>query len=176
MLVGTALTFKVNQFSRRIKEMSQRQINDKQAWQTVRNDYAKLFKLCQIANKYLSNTILISFTFNLYFILIQLFSSFIRTKNVVKKVYYLMSVFLVSIRITCVCVHGGHLYEEWLTIGSHLNSIPSIAYNFEAERLTQYVLTCPLVLTGNHFFNITRSLILKIAGAIVTYELVLIQF
>nr|CAI5859216.1 unnamed protein product [Callosobruchus analis] len=118
MLVGAALTFKVNQFSRRVQEMSQRQANDHQ---------------------------------------LQPF------ENVVKKVYYLLSVFLVSIRITCVCVYGGHVYEEWLKIGSYLNSIPSMAYNFEAERLTQHVLTCPLVLTGNNFFNITRGLILKVS-------------
>ncbi|CAH1965783.1 unnamed protein product [Acanthoscelides obtectus] len=163
MLVGSAVTFRVNQFCRKVQTLSQKQINDKQAWQSVRNDYSKLFKLCQTTNRHLSNTIIVSFLFNLYFILIQLFSSLKQTADVVKKAYFLLSVLFISIRIACICVFGGNVYEEWANIGCYLNSIPSEAYNAEAERLIQYVLTCPLSLTGNHFFYITRSLMLKVS-------------
>ncbi|CAH2068993.1 unnamed protein product, partial [Iphiclides podalirius] len=49
-------------------------------------------------------------------------------------------------------------------------------YNLEIERL-QYQLSKDFVaLSGIGFFFLTKSLLLQMAGAVVTYELVLIQF
>ncbi|KAJ8940987.1 hypothetical protein NQ318_011721 [Aromia moschata] len=43
-------------------------------------------------------------------------------------------------------------------------------------RFVENATTWELVLTGKNFFKITRGLVLKIAGTLVTYELVIIQF
>ncbi|XP_044751778.1 gustatory receptor for sugar taste 64f-like isoform X3 [Coccinella septempunctata] len=48
--------------------------------------------------------------------------------------------------------------------------------NQRIERFIVEVDAAPLILSGGNFFYITKGLILELAGAIVTYELVLIQF
>lgn len=46
----------------------------------------------------------------------------------------------------------------------------------EVKRFNEEVSNDTIALTGLRFFNLTRKLILSVAGTIVTYELVLIQF
>jgi gustatory receptor len=46
----------------------------------------------------------------------------------------------------------------------------------EAKRFSEEVNNDVIALSGMNFFNLTRKLVLGVAGQIVTYELVLIQF
>lgn len=46
----------------------------------------------------------------------------------------------------------------------------------EVKRFSEEVANDVIALSGMKFFNLTRRLVLSVAGTIVTYELVLIQF
>lgn len=46
----------------------------------------------------------------------------------------------------------------------------------QANRFLEEVTHSKICLTGMKFFSLTRSLIISVAGTIVTYEIVLIQF
>lgn len=46
----------------------------------------------------------------------------------------------------------------------------------EVKRFNEEVANDVIALSGMKFFNLTRKLVLSVAGTIVTYELVLIQF
>lgn len=46
----------------------------------------------------------------------------------------------------------------------------------EVKRFSEEVANDTIALSGMKFFNLTRTLVLSVAGTIVTYELVLIQF
>jgi gustatory receptor len=46
----------------------------------------------------------------------------------------------------------------------------------EVKRFNEEVANDIVALSGMKFFNLTRTLVLSVAGTIVTYELVLIQF
>lgn len=46
----------------------------------------------------------------------------------------------------------------------------------EVRRFSEHVVNDTIALSGMRFFYLTRKLILSVAGTIITYELVLIQF
>ncbi|KAJ8930496.1 hypothetical protein NQ314_016723, partial [Rhamnusium bicolor] len=96
--------------------------------------------------------------------------------NVIEKIYFFISFGLMISRFTCDCIFGSGAHDEWKNIRFALQSVQSDVYNIEIQRFMESVETMEVVLTGKNFFKITRGLILKILGGIVTYELVLIQF
>lgn len=57
-----------------------------------------------------------------------------------------------------------------------LRSIPTDGWFMETQRFSQQVQSDCIALSGKKFFFITRGIIITIAGTIVTYELVLLQF
>ncbi|KAI8430272.1 hypothetical protein MSG28_000601 [Choristoneura fumiferana] len=54
--------------------------------------------------------------------------------------------------------------------------VPSTAYCVEVQRFLDQIHGDTIALSGLQFFNVKRGLVLTIAGTIVTYELVLMQF
>ncbi|CAG9854007.1 unnamed protein product [Phyllotreta striolata] len=176
MLIGSALTFKMKQMSKKIKDSSKIKVRNLQVWKTIRQDYARLSELCHLVNERISGAIIASFLLNLYFVILQLHSSLRPIESVVEKIYFYLSFGLLLLRIFCMCTFGGAVYEEWINIRYYLNRIGTAAYNYEIDRLINHVVSWELSLTGKKFFSITRGLILQMAGAIVTYELFLIQF
>ncbi|XP_050518348.1 gustatory receptor 5a for trehalose [Diabrotica virgifera virgifera] len=176
MLMGSVLTYRLKQLSQKIKETTKVRVNDMVVWKTLRKDYIRISELCFVVNEKLSGIIICCFLMDLYFVLIQLYGSLRNMESVIEKVYFFLSFGLVLLRIFCMCIFGGAVYEEWKNIKFHLSTVDATAYNAEVERLMTHVTTCELSLSGKNFFSIYRGLMLQMAGAIVTYELVLIQF
>lgn len=57
-----------------------------------------------------------------------------------------------------------------------LRTIPNQGWFDETQRLSNQIQNDCIALSGKKFFVITRGIIITIAGTIVTYELVLLQF
>lgn len=57
-----------------------------------------------------------------------------------------------------------------------LRKVPSHLWNVETKRFFGDILSKRVALSGMQFFFLTRKLILSVAGTIITYELVLMQF
>jgi gustatory receptor len=57
-----------------------------------------------------------------------------------------------------------------------LRTIPADGWFPSTQRLSKQIQTNCIALSGKKFFFITRGIIISIAGTIVTYELVLLQF
>ena len=55
-------------------------------------------------------------------------------------------------------------------------SVPRESWCLEVKRFLEEVTIDTIALSGMKFFYLTRPLVLSVAGTIVTYELVLIQF
>ncbi|XP_060517071.1 gustatory receptor for sugar taste 64f-like [Cylas formicarius] len=176
VLISTCFTVRLKQITIKATSLSKTQVTDVYIWKNIREDYIKLSKLCDSINDHLSWFIMISYATNIYHILSQLFSSLKPKEDVFEKIYFFISFFLLIMRITSVCIFGGGVYDEKAEIAKVLTSVPSSVYNIEVERFITHLATCEMVLTGKNFFRITRNLILQIASAIVSYELVLIQF
>ncbi|XP_069673769.1 gustatory receptor for sugar taste 64f-like [Periplaneta americana] len=85
------------------------------------------------------------------------------------------------IRSPAVQGHAVNLYavniiDESLAASGVLYDVPTHSYHLEAHRLLVQMTTDTVALTGLRFFPVTRTLLLTLAGTIVTYEVVLVQF
>lgn len=57
-----------------------------------------------------------------------------------------------------------------------LRKVPNEGWLLETQRLSQQIQNASIALTGKKFFSVTRGILITIAGTILTYELVLLQF
>lgn len=149
---------------------------DKRFWRDIRQDYDRLNNLCKTTDRVLGNLILFSYANNLGFILIQLFNSLTQMDAFVEYFYFFFSFFFVIFRTVLVSVYGATIYDESKALLPILNSVSTELYNIEVQRLIVEIHIDGGVLTGHNFFRLTRGLVLNVAAAIITYELVLIQF
>ncbi|KAH1012624.1 gustatory receptor for sugar taste 64f [Dendroctonus ponderosae] len=176
IVLSIYLNFRLQQISHKLMHMSRSKVINEHSWSAIREDYVKLSRCCELMNSQLCWLIILTFFFNLYHILAQLFSSLRPLDNSFHKTYVWLSFLLLIIRVTSVCFFGGSIYDEHEHIMFILSTVPTASYNIEVERFLIHLNSAEMALTGKNFFKITRGLILKVTSAIVTYELVLIQF
>ncbi|KAK4877869.1 hypothetical protein RN001_010375 [Aquatica leii] len=178
ILLSTSLAVRFKQVAKRVETYvnSKVLVSDIVLWRNVREDYNRLGKLCKALNDALSYIVLLSFGSNLFFILVQFFHSLRPIGGTFNKIYFFYSFGFLIGRTICVSLYGAWIHDESQKPLPLLNSVSSSVYNVEIRRFILHVGIETISLTGKRFFNVTRSIILSIAGTIVTYELVLIQF
>ncbi|VEN59935.1 unnamed protein product [Callosobruchus maculatus] len=170
------LTERVGKVSDRIKELSQNLITSEDQWMAVREDYNRLECLCKTINVELGYAFLISYAGNLGGVLIQLYNTVNFEGTVIGLTYLYYSFSFVLTRILCVCFFGSNVNEAAKKSLMFVYRAPNSPYYTEIDRLIRQISRESLTLNGLNFFQIKRNLFLKIAGSIVTYELVLVQF
>ncbi|CAH1399671.1 unnamed protein product [Nezara viridula] len=145
-------------------------------WRKKRELYNSLSLFAKTVEDKMSRLVLISFAVNLYFICIQLLNSIKPLTSFLRVAYFCGSFGHILFRTCSVCFAATSIYEHSKGSLPILYSVPSEQFNTEVQRLTNQVTSETLALTGCKFFTVTRSLMLTIAGTIVTYEVVLVQF
>ncbi|XP_029177346.1 gustatory receptor for sugar taste 64f-like isoform X2 [Nylanderia fulva] len=145
-------------------------------WAEARSDYNHLATLTRRVDSHISTIVLLSFAIDLYFICIQLLFSFNPIRGLVRKIYFCFSFGFLLARTTAVSLYAASIHDESLLPAPILYSVSGSSYSSEVSRFLTQVTTDNISLTGMKFFSVTRSLVLTIAGTIVTYELVLVQF
>lgn len=114
-------------------------------------------------------------------------------------IYFWSSLALLIFRTLFVTLHAARLNDESKRSARVLRAIPTEHFGRDARRFLEEVCNTEVALTGMRFFRLNRSLILSVrerpapveiggvllfirvfsvqmAGTVVTYELVLIQF
>lgn len=89
--------------------------------------------------------------------------------------FWLGLIFLIG-RTLAVSMYAAEVNDESKRPIEVLRTIPRDGWCLEAKRFAEEVVNDTVALTGMKFFNMTRKLVLKVTGSIITYELVLIQF
>ncbi|XP_043525141.1 gustatory receptor for sugar taste 64f-like isoform X6 [Frieseomelitta varia] len=156
-------------------------------WAEARSDYNHLATLTRQLDSRISIMVLLSFATDLYFICIQLLFSFnsnpsvlsfhkIPMRNAIEKIYFCFSFGFLLARTTMVSLFAATIHDESLLPAPILYSVSANSFCTEVMRFLAQVTTDNICLTGMKFFSVTRSLVLTVAGTIVTYELVLVQF
>ncbi|XP_063934098.1 gustatory receptor for sugar taste 64f-like [Zophobas morio] len=151
-------------------------IRNKVLWKSLRTEHFYLCKLCASINDKLGNLILLSYATNLYLIIIDWFGAARIERSFLKKAHYSMSIIIDTSKLIAVSWYAASVHEENNNVFKCLLSIPSFLYNLEIERFTNQAIFMKCVISGKKLFTITRGTIFKIAGALVTYELVVLQF
>ncbi|RLZ02212.1 Gustatory receptor 2 [Cephus cinctus] len=146
-------------------------------WQALREYYASLSLLVKQVDTYISPIILLSFANNLYFICLQLLNGLYPTDNgLLSNLYYFGSFVFMVTRTVTVTLLVARINDQSKLALPVLYNCPASTYCMEAQRLQQQLSSDDIALTGLRFFSVTRNFMLAVAGAIATYELVLLQF
>ncbi|XP_068159074.1 LOW QUALITY PROTEIN: gustatory receptor 5a for trehalose [Drosophila tropicalis] len=145
-------------------------------WTSQRTQYRAIVNLIYQVDNAISGIILISFGNNLYFVCLNFLKSIKSMPSMAHTVYFFFSLaFLLgrSIAVVIVVSSVNDRSQEPLRL---LKLVPQRAFHVEVERFASELAKDVVALSGLKFFNVTRKLFLTVAGTIVTYELVLIQF
>ncbi|XP_043464384.1 gustatory receptor for sugar taste 64f isoform X2 [Leptopilina heterotoma] len=154
-------------------------------WAEARMDFNRLSTMTRYIDSHISDIVLLSFSTNLYFICIQLLHSFnflewqvfsSPMRNAVQTTYFCFSFGFLLVRTAAVSLFAAGVHDESVLAAPVLYSVSTSNYSPEVDRFLTQVTTDSISFTGMKFFSITRGLVLTVAGTIVTYELVLVQF
>ncbi|KAL0849843.1 hypothetical protein ABMA28_011781 [Loxostege sticticalis] len=145
-------------------------------WSTIREDYTRAADLVTSFDDVISGLMLISFASNLFFICLQLFHILSSRGMWDNLIYFTFSLIFVLVRYLAVSLAAASIHTASQKPAAALYMIPSTAYCSEVQRFIEQVHGSCVALTGLKFFYVTKGLVLSVAGTIVTYELVLLQF
>ncbi|XP_048524367.1 gustatory receptor for sugar taste 64e [Dendroctonus ponderosae] len=145
-------------------------------WRQIREDYDRLTRFCKELDCYISVIVLLSYFMNIFSLLIQLYRSLEFISLPIRKVYLIFSFGYLIFKTTMVSLYAAWINDESKAFTHILNSVDSTLYNTEIRRLLTQISFDKTALTGCKMFAVKRGTILSVASAIVTYELVLIQF
>ncbi|EDW62286.2 uncharacterized protein Dvir_GJ16715 [Drosophila virilis] len=145
-------------------------------WTYVRTRYRSIVELIYDVDEAVSGIMLISFGSNLYFVCLQLLKSINKMPSIVHAVYFYFSLSFLIGRSLSVLLFVSSVHDRAREPLRLLQLVPPGGYHGEVSRLASELSSDNVALSGLRFFSITRKLCLAVAGSIVTYELVLIQF
>ncbi|XP_011062451.1 PREDICTED: gustatory receptor for sugar taste 64e-like [Acromyrmex echinatior] len=146
-------------------------------WSELREDYAVLSFMVKKVDNDISPIIFLSFVNNLYFICLQLLKGLSKSNNgIISDIYFFESFLFLIGRTMIVTLLTARIHDQSKVILPILFTCSASTYDKETERLLHLLSTDNITLTGMRFFSITRNFLLAVAGAIVTYEVVLLQF
>nr|QMS80356.1 odorant receptor [Histia rhodope] len=162
-------------------------------WRVTREDYSRATQLVRRVDDVISGIVFISFANNLFFICLQLFNTLEdgiqRTEACRRRLgrtgplggheaetYFLFSLGYLIARSVAVSLIASQINMAASVPAPVLYDVPSPVYCIEVQRFVDQVNGGSVALSGLQFFNVTRGLLLSVAGTIVTYELVMFQF
>ncbi|KAL5291371.1 Gr64a family protein [Megaselia abdita] len=144
-------------------------------FQLLRSDYTDACELLSFVDRHVSILIFLSCVNNLYFVCNQLLNVFNPLRYSIDRIYFWYSTVYLLGRTFYLFYTAAEINEISKAPAKLLNSIYNKKCANEVERFLMQVNTEHPALSAMGFFNFTRQLILTMAGAIVTFELVMIQ-
>ncbi|KAF7996931.1 hypothetical protein HCN44_002577 [Aphidius gifuensis] len=151
--------------------------NHENYWDQLRICYGKLSKLVKNTDQVISPLIFISCTHYFFLICLQLLLWISRDDTVTfAAVFPFFSFGFMVFSTNAVMFSASRINDHSKKILPTVYECPSVEYTNEAKRLQDQMTSDDITLTGLNFFSITRNFMLAVAGTMVTYEIVLLQF
>lgn len=94
----------------------------------------------------------------------------------IETIYFYFSMAFLMCRTSALFLLASSIFENSKKPLKIFRSIPNEGWCQEIERFSEQIKSETNSLTGMNFFNITRKALLGLAGTILTYELVLLQY
>ncbi|XP_075990639.1 gustatory receptor for sugar taste 64a-like [Anticarsia gemmatalis] len=147
-------------------------------WRKLREAYVRQAMLVRKMDVALGGIIILSCMCNFYFICLQLFLVVTQSQTVtpLSRISYFITLSWLCIRVTCVVLTASDINVQSQLALKHIYTYDTHGYNIEVERLQDQLTKDYIALSGKGFFYLNKTILLQMAGAIITYELVLIQF
>ncbi|XP_053601826.1 gustatory receptor for sugar taste 64e-like [Plodia interpunctella] len=191
--ISLYLTSRLDQVNRRVEAIKGKHVPPL-VWRTIREDYCRITRLVRRVDDAIGEIIFMSFTNNLFFICLQLLhmlSEGVRSatpschpdepdrrplQGYEHAIYFVFSFIFLVTRSLGVSLMASRVHTASKKPAFSLYDVPSEAYCVEIQRFLNQIHGEIVALSGMNFFNVKRGIVLTIAGTIVTYELVLMQF
>ncbi|KAJ8735042.1 hypothetical protein PYW08_014292 [Mythimna loreyi] len=177
---------RLNQCLVKVCELEQKQMDsDKKndatnvyTWRKLREAYVKQAMLVRKVDSSIGGIIVLSCFCNFYFICLQLFLGITQgsSSEPIRTAYYFVSLGWLCFRVISVVLAASDINAQSRRALKHIYTHDTHCYNVEVERLQNQLSKDYVALSGNGFFILSKSILLQMASAIITYELVLIQF
>ncbi|XP_037783585.1 gustatory receptor for sugar taste 64b-like isoform X2 [Penaeus monodon] len=146
-------------------------------WRGIRRDHLALLSLVQALNASLGPLVLQSYLTNIFFTLVQLYFRLSQENelSLISKMYLAWSFLHLLGRLAIVSFTCARVHEESYRGISCVLDIPENRYGLEVWRLEHQLRNEVVGLSGCGFFLVNKSFILATTGALVTYEVILLQ-
>ncbi|XP_043649937.1 gustatory receptor for sugar taste 64a isoform X1 [Drosophila teissieri] len=175
MMISKGLSYRFEQITARIRKLEHEEVCESVFIQ-IREHYVKMCELLEFVDSAMSSLILLSCVNNLYFVCYQLLNVFNKLRWPINYVYFWYSLLYLIGRTAFVFLTAADINEESKRGLGVLRRVSSRSWCVEVERLIFQMTTQTVALSGKKFYFLTRRLLFGMAGTIVTYELVLLQF
>ncbi|XP_055326852.1 gustatory receptor for sugar taste 64f-like [Sitodiplosis mosellana] len=175
MMISVGLSSRFKQINEELERVKGEHMSE-DFWALRRSQYRKLCNLCFIVDDAISQLTFLSFSNNLFFICVQLLRSIRPMRSIPHAIYFWFSLIFLISRTVAVSLYSSQIHDESKKPIIVLRSVPNHSWGIEVRRFCEQVVNDTVALTGMRFFFLTRKLILTVAGTIITYELVLVQF
>ncbi|XP_059226968.1 gustatory receptor for sugar taste 64a isoform X2 [Stomoxys calcitrans] len=175
MMVSKGIAYRFEQITIRINKLANKEVPES-VFIEIREHYVKLCELLEMVDENLSGIILLSCINNLYFVCYQLLNVFNKLRWPINYVYFWYSLLYLIGRTAFVFLSAAAINDESKGGLAVLRRVSSKTWCVEIERLIFAMTTQTVALSGKKFYFLTRRLLFGMAGTIVTYELVLLQF
>ncbi|KAJ8918493.1 hypothetical protein NQ315_008191 [Exocentrus adspersus] len=130
ILLSIALALRFKQISERLIN-EQKNIKSYDFWIEIREDYDRLSVLCKELDKHISYITLLSFSINIFLLLVQLYHSLETVHGFIGQTYFIFSFMHIITKIVSVSLYAAWVNDESLEPADILNSVPVSAYNTE---------------------------------------------
>uniref|UniRef100_A0A336MAH1 CSON014091 protein n=1 Tax=Culicoides sonorensis TaxID=179676 RepID=A0A336MAH1_CULSO len=174
VVLSIALIIRFKQFNKRLFSVTEN-LSSENIWRELRTHYGLLVDLTTKTDKLLSNLIFLSCSNNAFNICMFLFFIGDERSHILLYLQHWITTIYLIVRAFMVLFLGASVNETSRKILPTLKAIPWKNYNIEIKRFIDQIQAEPAVLSGQHFFYLTKPTILAMAGIIVTYEIVLID-
>ncbi|XP_054732844.1 gustatory receptor for sugar taste 64e-like [Anastrepha obliqua] len=175
MAVSVALSARFRQLNEHMLRVAKRPTTEK-FWIENRINYRNLCKLCEATDDTISVITLLCFSNNLFFICGKILKSLQKKPSYSHTAYFWFSLGFLLMRTLMLSLYSAEIHDESRRPLIVFRGVPSEFWCPELKRFSEEVTTDLVALSGMKFFHLTRGLVLSVAGSIVTYELVLLQF
>ncbi|KAH8298631.1 hypothetical protein KR018_003289 [Drosophila ironensis] len=145
-------------------------------WMQCRINFRNLCKLCELVDDAISTITLLCFSNNLYFICGKILKSMQTKPSVSHTLYFWFSLTYLLGRTLILSLYSSSINDESKRPLLIFRLVPREYWCDELKRFSEEVHMDNVALTGMKFFRLTRGVVISVAGTIVTYELILLQF
>ncbi|KAG5682327.1 hypothetical protein PVAND_011686 [Polypedilum vanderplanki] len=175
MLMAISISSRFKMLNERLDFFKGRIVTD-EFWDNIRCHYNKLCELNENVDKILGNLICIASLSDLYYVCLQLLNVATRMPFFANKIYFWYSLIFLICRTFTLFILTAQIHDESIKSLAIYRTLPTEGWFNSTQRLCEQIQRSGVALSGKNFFFLTRGLIISIAGTIITYELVLLQF
>ncbi|XP_030372203.1 uncharacterized protein LOC115622410 [Scaptodrosophila lebanonensis] len=175
MAVSVSLASRFRQLNDYMQQEA-RQPTKQEYWIQCRKNFRNLCKLCDVVDDAISTITLLCFSNNLYFICGKILKSLQKKPSASHTLYFWFSLTFLLGRTLILSLYSASINDESKRPLLIFRCVPREYWCMELKRFSEEVHMDMVALTGMKFFRLTRGVVISVAGTIVTYELILLQF